>query len=103
LISKPSKVAMTVMTTKGTARTVCASTMPLILLTKPRGEYKKYVPIAVMTTGTTIGDKIKNEMGFERTGDKRFNPSAAAVPSAVAMTVVMRAISVLFTKANFQL
>jgi len=81
-------VAVTVITTNGTARAVSAKMSTASVFRMPSRPKKKYMPTAVITTGTIIGE-ISSPVTSPRHGiSRRASPCAASVPSAVASRVV---------------
>src|SRR5690625_6685722 len=84
LSSKPMRVAVTVMTTKGTPKAVWARMTPVKVCARLTEEKKKNMPAAEMIKGTIIGE-IRTPMISPRAGTcDRLRPRAARVPRIVA-------------------
>ena len=98
LLSKPASEAVTVITTKGMPKIVCAIISPGSVATRFTLAKKKKVPAAVMIRGTIIGEimsaMIKRLKGICRL-DK---PSAPSVPNTLAKKVANTAMIALFLK-----
>ena len=96
LLSKPASEAVTVMTTKGIPRIVCAMIRPGRVATRFTLAKKKNIPAAVIISGTIIGE-IMSAMIKRLKGMCRFDkPSAASVPKTLAKKVAKTAIKALF-------
>ena len=96
LLSNPARDAVTVMTTKGIPRMVCATIKPARVATRFILAKKKNIPAAVMIRGTIIGEiisaiikRLNGIFGFD-------NPRAASVPNTLAKKVAKTAIKALF-------
>jgi hypothetical protein len=96
LLSKPASEAVTVITTKGIPRIVCAMISPGRVATRFTLAKKKNMPAAVIISGTIIGEII-NAIINRLKGICRFDkPSAARVPNTLAKKVAKTAIKALF-------
>ena len=92
LLSKPAREAVTVMTTKGIPRIVCAIISPGRVATRFTLAKKKNIPAAVIIKGTIIGEMridiiipLKGICGL-------LKPRAAIVPRDVAIKVDIKPI-----------
>jgi len=98
LLSKPASEAVTVITTKGIPRIVCAIINPGNVATRLTLAKKKNIPAAVIISGTIIGEimsAIINRLNGMCRLDK---PSAPRVPKTLAKKVAKTAIMALFLK-----
>jgi hypothetical protein len=97
-VSKPASDAVTVITTNGIPKIVCAIINPGNVATRFILAKKKNIPAAVMISGTIIGE-IKSAIIKRLKGKCRFdNPRAARVPKTLAKKVAKTAIKALFLK-----
>ena len=96
LLSKPEREAVTVMTTKGIPRIVCAIINPGNVATRLTFAKKKNIPDAVMISGTIIGEIISAIIARLKGICLLDNPSAARVPNVLAKSVAKTAIMALF-------
>ena len=96
LLSKPAREAVTVITTKGIPRIVCAMINPGRVATRFTLAKKKNIPAAVIISGTIIGEIISAIIRRLK-GICRFDkPNAASVPKTLAKKVAKTAINALF-------
>ena len=102
LWSKPVNVAVTVITTKGVPRIICAIIIPVWVAAKPTFAMKKNIATPEIINGT-INGKINKAINAPLYGIcLLLKPNAATVPRTVAPIVAKNAIIILFFAAKPQ-
>ncbi len=96
LLSNPDSDAVTVITTKGIPKMVCAIMSPGSVATRLTFAKKKNIPDAVIISGTIIGEIIKAIIARLKGICRLDKPSAARVPKILAKRVAKTAIMALF-------
>ena len=98
LLSKPASDAVTVITTNGIPKIVCAIINPGNVATRFILAKKKNIPAAVMISGTIIGEIMSAIIKRLKGMCLLDKPSAARVPNTLAKKVAKTAIKALFLK-----
>ena len=100
LWSKPDKVAVTVITTKGVPKIMCANTIPVCVAASPAFAIKKNIATPEIINGTIMGE-INVAIIIPLYGIcLLLKPKAATVPNIIDPIVANIAIIKLFFAAN---